>query len=310
MIRDDSATADQGRSAEAQWVTPASYWIPEYVVDSAWLGHASFAAWLIEQMRPRSVVELGTHQGFSYFAMCEFAQRLGLDTTFSAVDTWQGDEHAGFYSSDVFEAVSRWNERFVPGSTLMRMTFAEARGGIDDESVDLLHIDGRHRYEDVVQDFDLYARTLSDRGVVLFHDIAEYGSDFGVHRFWEELTTRYPTFSFDHSHGLGVALVGADQPSTLRSLAAADERERVAVRTAYEKLGSRVSGIRDLLVQADEAARTVRTLEDASSQWEARAMELGQEIDALRGSTSWRVSAPVRWLGSAVRRNRVEGTEK
>lgn len=306
----DSDVAGQGRSAKTPWTSPASYWIPEYVVDSAWLGHAPFAAWLLEQTRPRTVVELGTHQGFSYFAMCDFAQRLGLGTSFAAVDTWQGDEHAGFYSSAVFDAVSRWNERFLPRSSLMRMTFAEARGDIDDRSVDLLHIDGRHRYEDVVQDFALYAGTLSERGVVLFHDIAERGGDFGVHRFWSELTTRFPTFSFDHSHGLGVALVGSVQPSALRSLASAGDFERAAVRTVYENLGSRVSGVRDLLVQVDEAQSSVRALEEKAAQWEARAMQLGTQIEELKGSTSWRVSAPVRWLGSAVRRSRVEGNEK
>jgi hypothetical protein len=222
-------------------------------VESAWLEHAPFSAWLISELRPESIVELGTHSGFSYFAFCDFARRLGLPSKLLAIDTWQGDEHAGFYGEEVFAAVSEWNRRYETHSTLARSRFDDARTGVHERSVDLLHIDGRHRYEDVAEDFNLYLPTMSSRGVVLFHDIAERSGDFGVYRLWEEIKQRYPTFEFEHGHGLGVAFVGVELTQTLLTLAGANELTSEAVRQTYAALGKRTAGMRYLLVRTAEA---------------------------------------------------------
>jgi len=79
------------------FVSAASFWIPETMVESAWHQHAPFAFWLVGALRPRLFVELGAHNGFSYLSLCQAAERLGLDAKGYAIDTWQGDEHAGFY---------------------------------------------------------------------------------------------------------------------------------------------------------------------------------------------------------------------
>ena len=49
----------------------------------------------------------------------------------------------------------------------VRCTFAEALQHFPDGSVDLLHIDGRHFYEDVKEDYESWLPKLSDRAVVL-----------------------------------------------------------------------------------------------------------------------------------------------
>ena len=76
---------------------------PIIVRESAWLEHAPFAFWLTAALRPRTVVELGVHRGFSYFAFCQAVRRLELDTRCFAVDHWVGDAHAGFYGEDVYQ---------------------------------------------------------------------------------------------------------------------------------------------------------------------------------------------------------------
>src|SRR5207302_10018497 len=158
---------------------------PTIILPSAWHQHAPFAFWLTEALRPGIFVELGAHNGFSYLAFCQAVQRLGATTKCYAVDTWKGDEHAGFYGEEVFAKLNELHERRYSGfSRLIRSTFDEALLHFSDGTVDLLHIDGRHRYQDVAHDFESWLPKLSDRAVVLLHDIDVRERGFGVWQFW------------------------------------------------------------------------------------------------------------------------------
>ena len=211
-------------------------------VQSAWYGHVPFAHWLVGVQRPREIVELGTHFGVSYFAFCHAVLLNALPTRCRAVDTWQGDLHAGFYGDEVFDDVAQFNAEHCPGfSTLLRTTFDDACRLVDDGTVDLLHIDGLHTYEAVRHDFESWLPKMSARGIMLFHDIEVRTRGFGVWRLWDELAARYPSFSFPHSSGLGVLAVGpdvADQTAALCGLAGTPGAERI--RAKFRALGELV----------------------------------------------------------------------
>lgn len=211
----------------------------QHVPRSAWSGHIPFAGWLVEAIRPRVFVELGTHRGASYLAICQAVAANALDARCYAVDTWQGDEHAGLYGDEVYEQLDAYHARHYAGfSTLMRMTFDEACGHFEDGSIDLLHVDGLHTYEAVRHDFEHWRPKLSPRAVVLFHDTCERQRDFGVWRFWREIQDQFPTFEFSHSHGLGVAAVGAEVPDGLRTLLEqTGPAEHAQVNALFERLG-------------------------------------------------------------------------
>jgi hypothetical protein len=193
---------------------------PVRLVDPpSWVPHIPFAFWLIDALRPSTVVELGTHTGVSYSAFAQAVQMLGLDTATYAVDTWKGDHQAGFYDEDVFKEWSSFHDlHFSAFSRLVRSTFEEALSKFPDGSVDLLHIDGVHTYEAVRQDFESWFPKLSNRAVVLMHDTNVREADFGVWRFWAEVAARYPGFAFLHGHGLGVIGVGHSLPADVRWL--------------------------------------------------------------------------------------------
>ena len=197
-------------------------WVPSYLAESAWLEHIPFAFWLMKTLKPRLLVELGTHWGVSYSAFCQSIEQLQLDSRSFAVDTWAGDEHAGYYGEEVFSSINILNQthwrRF---SSLLRMSFAEARQYFSDGEIDLLHIDGLHTYEAASDDFMLWKKTLSQYGVVLFHDINVRERGFGIWRLWQDLKNDYPHFEFSHGHGLGVLGVGQEFSAPLKTLFAA-----------------------------------------------------------------------------------------
>jgi hypothetical protein len=253
-----------------------------------WVGHIPFAFWLIESVRPDCLVELGTHSGNSYCAFLQAAVACNLPLKAYAVDTWKGDAHAGFYGEEVFASLAEYHDgRYGGFSRLMRMTFDEARDYFSDSSVDLLHIDGHHAYESVKRDFENWLPKMSRRGVVLFHDTNVRERDFGVWRLWEEVSSRYPSFSFCHSHGLGLAYVGeAPMTEDLRWLIeepGASSGRLANVRNLFARLGR---GFDDEL-WSREYLRRLRLCQAEIKRLKGQAHGRGQEAAAVAARRRW-----------------------
>ena len=192
---------------------------------SPWAGHRWFTYDLITATQPKLVVELGTHFGCSFFAMCQAVADHDLPTELVAVDTWQGDEHAGFYDDSVFDQFDRWRRSSYPGvaTRALRMTFDDTLAMIDEGMIDLLHIDGLHTHEAVAHDFATWRPKLGPQATVLFHDVAE-DSGYESSRFWAEISDELGGFNFFHNFGLGV--ITSDP--TLATLLASDEFAQIA----------------------------------------------------------------------------------
>ena len=206
---------------------------------SGWWAHVPFAAWIVEATRPRVLVGLGTHHGVSYAAFCEAVLRGGLPTRCYAIDHWRGDAHAGDVGEEVYEDVRAFNEqRYAAFSELVRMDFDTAVALFEDDSIDLLHIDGFHTLEAVLHDYETWRSKLSARAVLLLHDTNVRGGGFGVHQLFADLAGRFPHFEFLHGHGLGVIGHGAELPSAVRSLcAAAHGDSTLRIRNRFAQLG-------------------------------------------------------------------------
>lgn len=242
-------------------INNAMFWRPTYLAPSAWLEHIPFAFWLIEAHRPRVVVELGTHYGVSYFSFCQAVDRLGLDTRCFAIDTWKGDEHAGFYQEDVFNAVREHNtEQYSTFSRLVRSTFDKAAPYFQPASIDLLHIDGLHTLEQITNDYNRWLPKLSDDAIVLIHDTNVRERGFGVSAFFDTIKDDHPHFDFIHGHGLGVISLGKENARpAIQTLLSATENPafRHAVCDIFARLGRSV---------ADSFAlrQATKTVEDAA----------------------------------------------
>ncbi len=178
----------------------------------SWAGHKYFVYDLIRNLKPQTIVELGTHRGTSFFSMCQAVKDGHLDTNLYAVDTWQGEKHSGLYDESILKEVKKIKRKFYSllNANLLRTTFDDAKKKFANDVIDLLHIDGLHTYEAVKHDFDNWLDRVKKNGIIILHDINERKKDFGVYRLWEEIKKRYTTIEFDHSHGLGVILLNPD----------------------------------------------------------------------------------------------------
>lgn len=275
----------------------------------------AFSAWselipvmyaLFVVLQPRRFVELGVHNGMSYFAGCQVADRLDLRTECVAVDSWLGDEHAGFHDTEVFENFRAWLKENYPDQLYIQALFSAARNCFEDGSIDLLHIDGLHTYQAVKQDFEDWLPKMSDTGVIIFHDINVFQRDFGVWRLWAELRVTYPSFAFSHKHGLGIIYVGREPHPVVALMRLLNENRHYATlaQAYFEGIGTLLVEHREnfamlervALQQSPATAPPKFNRPPNVAELNARINALQHEYDMIVQSTSWRVIAPVRKL--------------
>jgi hypothetical protein len=199
---------------------------PRLLKSPWWIGHIPFAFELIGRLEPRITVELGTYSGSSFAAFCQAVEASGCGGHCYGIDLWEGDIHMGRFDETLFNEINGYVGSVHPATaTLIRKDFNEAVALFQDRSVDLLHIDGTHTFEAVSNDFNTWLPKLSDRSVVLFHDInvtvenvGAAALRFGVRKFFDSVKARYPHFEFAHCYGLGVLVTGRQAPAAVMEL--------------------------------------------------------------------------------------------
>lgn len=204
-----------------------SYYKPKFECDelnyellrySPWSGHRNFAYDFINYFEPEIIVELGSYYGCSTFAFMQAIKDFSIHSKFYAIDTWGGDDFTkNDYKENVYLAFSDVARSYFKKQQLImvRKTFDEAIKEFDSNSIDLLHIDGSHHYEDVKHDFETWISRVKNDGVILFHDISSdemYGEIMGSHYFWKEIKEKYKyTVEFDFSYGLGILFLSKEK---------------------------------------------------------------------------------------------------
>lgn len=298
----------------------AARFMPRSLVSpGAWAGHLPFAAWVTARLKPSTLVELGTHTGNSYFTFCQAVSDHQLSSRCYAVDTWKGEEHAGYYDDDVYQQVDQHNQLFYSGfSSLMRMFFDEAASYFNDGSINLLHIDGLHTYEAVRNDYETWLPKMAPGGIILFHDTNVRERNFGVWKLWAEITQDHPNhFEFLHSHGLGVLQVGQHADGQLFDFLQQSYPEKENFRNYFAALGDRQSERLSMLerqVSIDKQQHMLESLQAEINHKNQTITEIqlvlqgkDRQINVLNAqhaemlhSRSWRITAPLRFASRCL----------
>ena len=278
---------------------PYLYGVDDYM-SSAWIGHAPFMKFIVRELKPKIFVELGVHNGFSYFVGCQAIRECGLSTKAYAIDHWEGDAQAGFFDDSIYKGVIRTNSKYSGFSTLIKSSFLDALTSFKDNSIDLLHIDGFHSYKSVKEDFEAWLPKMSKDGVILLHDIHVRRNTFGVFKFWQEIKKEFKTIEFVGSHGLGVVFNGKVSTGKCSELFEISEN-------GYE---SEINGTFGSI--SDDVIQTFRTHDKAMAERDKAMAERDKamaerdkamaERDSIANSTIWKFFGPYRTLIHVLRK--------
>lgn len=279
--------------------------LPQLVTYSTWVTHVPFAFWLVEALKPKLLVELGTYAGVSFSAFCQQVARSGLSTMCYAVDTWQGDPQARYDGEVVYPKIARFtHEHYSSFAHLIRSTFDGALPLFRDGSIDLLHIDGFHSYEAIMHDFENWLPKMSTQGVILLHDINARMEGYGGLQAWDDISSRFPSFAFEHGYGLGVVLTGSETPPPLRLLMECEKNADCTdkIRRYFMQLGALQQAIQERTLDVHDARCALdeahHTADERHRELEQRLEESQKRADFLvrqySGSRSWRLTKPLR----------------
>jgi cephalosporin hydroxylase len=116
----------------------------------------------------------------------------------------------------------------INGDSTQPLVMERLRRKLCGRQLDLLFIDGDHRWDGVRNDFLNYRGFVRDGGLIAFHDICEAQdrTSGGVPAFWRLLRSLYQTDEFvdsEDQHGLGIGVIRYDASRSVDSV-----REAVA----------------------------------------------------------------------------------
>lgn len=149
---------------------------------------------LVEQRKPKVVVEIGTANGGTLSAWCALADP---EATIISIDL-PGGIHGGGYAywrKFIYRQFAQPRQKLclLRADSHLAQTRAQLEHLLSAQAIEFLFIDGDHTYEGVKADFEMYTPLVRRGGLVILHDICEHPPIMNSHvdKFWAEVKSRF-----------------------------------------------------------------------------------------------------------------------
>lgn len=153
---------------------------------------------------PKVVVEIGTALGGMFWLLCQLAANNAVIVSLDLVGGEFGAKNGEWASRKRLESYARRQQkvRLVRGNSHFRDTVGKLLTATRSKGIDLLFIDGDHRYEGVKKDFEMYSPLVNKGGLIVFHDVvAHVVEGCEVDKFWNEIKEGYEHYEFIEPEG-------------------------------------------------------------------------------------------------------------
>ena len=164
-----------------------------------------------KEIKPKTIVEIGTALGGTLYLLTKIAD---TNAKLVSIDLPGGLFGGGYerWRIPLIQSFARDSQEIV----LMRNdsheeeTVRKLKDTIGGVGIDLLFIDGDHRYEGVRKDFEMYSPLVRKGGIIAFHDICPGPPDAvgGVPKFWKETMGKYRNMPIINDQGQGGCGIG------------------------------------------------------------------------------------------------------
>jgi len=154
---------------------------------------------LLKKRKLNTIVEIGTAKGGTFYVWCKIAQP---EARIVSIDLPGGPFGGGYTLNDAkkFKTYKKKKQKlhFIRKDSHKQTTKNELMKILKEEEIDLLIIDGDHKYFGVKKDWKLYSPLVKKNGLVVFHDILFHPKvpRCKVEKLWNEIKVDYKHTEF------------------------------------------------------------------------------------------------------------------
>lgn len=168
---------------------------------------------VLSENQPQTLLEIGTANGGTLFLLSKIATDNANIISIDLPDGQFGGEYFPNWKQPLYESFASENQKIhlIRANSHDEDTFAKVKTLVGEKKIDFLFIDGDHTYEGVKKDFEMYKSLLANEGIIVFHDICKGNTkDVNVHKFWNEIKSKYLSAEIIDSDGTyhyGIGLI-------------------------------------------------------------------------------------------------------
>ncbi|GAH15457.1 unnamed protein product, partial [marine sediment metagenome] len=135
--------------------------------------------------------EIGTNRGGMFYLLCSISSPNGIKISLDLPHSIFGNNDFVVEARNAQINKTFKEAKFINGDSRKKESKDQVKNILQGEKLDLLFIDGDHRYDSVSSDWEMYKDLVKDNGFIVFHDINDSerarAKKCEVGIFWKDL---------------------------------------------------------------------------------------------------------------------------